>query len=67
MFLEGVVDLPADMHLSGLFDTVEFDWRIIARRIVSDLIANRCTNGIQEQTVFKAKWCEGISRKIVPF
>jgi hypothetical protein len=66
MFLEGVVDLPADMHLSGCFDTIEFDWRIIARRIVSDLIANRCTNGVQEQTVFKAKWCPGIGREIVP-
>lgn len=63
LLLEGVVDLTAEMHLSGLIDTIEFDWRIIARRIVSDLIANRCTNGVQEQTVFKAKWCPGISRK----
>jgi DNA-binding transcriptional regulator YhcF (GntR family) len=63
ILLEGVVDLPADMHLSGLSDTIEVDWRIIARCIVSDLIANRCTNGVQEQTVFKAKWYQGISRK----
>ena len=67
MFLEGVVDLPSDMHLSGLFDTIEFDWRIIARRIVSDLIGNRYANAVQEQTVFKAKWCPGIGREIVPF
>jgi hypothetical protein len=64
MFLEGVVDLPPEMHLSGLSDAIEFDWRIIARRIVTDLIENRCTNGVQEQTIFKAKWCRGISRKI---
>jgi DNA-binding transcriptional regulator YhcF (GntR family) len=67
MFLEGVVDLPEGMHLAGLFDTIEFDWRIIARRIVSDLIANRCTNGVQEQTVFKAKWCPGIDTGIVRY
>jgi hypothetical protein len=59
MFLEGVVDLPPEMHLSGLFDAIEFDWRMIARRIVTDLIANRCMNGAQEQAVFRAKWCPG--------
>ena len=60
MFLEGRVDFPGEIHLSGSFDTIEFDWRTITRRIVSDLIANRCTNGVNEQTVFKAKWCHHI-------
>ncbi len=65
LFLEGEVDLPIERSLSGSFDTIEFDWRAVARRVVSDLVANRGAIGTPEQAIFKAKWRSATGRETV--
>jgi hypothetical protein len=66
LFIHGGVDLPFQTQVSGCFDTVRFDWPTIARRIVSDLIVDRCTNYVGRQTVFKARWSAGANTRVVP-
>jgi hypothetical protein len=59
MFVEGAADLPIEEDLTWPFDSIEIDWRAVARRVASDLAAGGCA--IQQQVVFKGKW-RGISR-----
>src|ERR1700736_4113158 len=59
MCLEGAVDLPIDINLSGSLDTIEFDWRTIARRVISDLVAKRGAIVVHEQAIFNGKWQPG--------
>ena len=59
LFVHGGVELPFATHLNPCFDTVDFDWRIIARRIVSDLLIDFWRGGMQEQTIFKGTWRPG--------
>ena len=56
LFLEGEVDLPIDAALGVCFESIEFDWRAVARRIVSDLAANGGGGSRLEQSIFQAKW-----------
>jgi hypothetical protein len=56
MLLDGEVDLPIETSLNTSFDRIEFDWRTMARRIVSDLVANGAIATTAEQSIFKAKW-----------
>ena len=65
LFIYGGVDLPFQTDVNRSFDTVEFEWRTIARCIVRDLVLSRCTNDVDSQTVFKGKWNFGICRKVV--
>jgi hypothetical protein len=65
MFLEGDVDLPTEAYLNGSFDSIEFDWRAIARRLVSDLVANGSTANAPEQSIFKAKWRGAIRQETI--
>ncbi|MEY2487755.1 MAG: hypothetical protein QOH39_3403 [Verrucomicrobiota bacterium] len=60
LFIHGGVDLPFQTDLSRSFDSIEFDWRSIARCIVRDLVVSRCTNDVDRQTIFKGKWVKGI-------
>ena len=59
LFVHGGVDLPFAPHLNPSFDSIEFDWRVIARRLVSDLLIDFWRCGMQEQTIFKASWRPG--------
>ena len=63
--IHGAVDLPFQFDLEGSFDTVEFAWPTIARRIVRDLILSTCTNDLDSQTVFRGKWNSRIRRDFV--
>jgi hypothetical protein len=56
VFVHGGIDLPFKTQLNCLFDTLKFDWTMISRRIVSDLVARCCATQVQRQMIFKAKW-----------
>ena len=56
MLLEGEVDLPIDASLSGSFDSIDLDWRAIARQLVSDLVASGVVAARSKQSIFEAKW-----------
>ena len=58
-FVHSGVDLPFAPYLNPSFDSIEFDWRVIARRLVSDLLIDFWHGGMQEQTIFKASWRPG--------
>jgi hypothetical protein len=60
MLVQGPVDLPVETHLTASFDSIEIDWRAVARRVAFDLAAGDC----QQQVVFKGKW-RGMSRSEV--
>jgi hypothetical protein len=59
MFVQGAVDLPIETHLTESFDSIEIDWRAVARRIAFDLATGDCA--FHQQVVFKGKW-QGVSR-----
>jgi hypothetical protein len=55
---ERVIDLPASETLNGGVETIEFDWKAIAKRIGSDLV-NVARSRIDQAVTFQAeRFCE---------
>ena len=63
LFVHGSMDSPFQRQQNRSFDTITFDWRTITRRIVSDIVADRCANHREVQIIFRAKWTARINRK----
>jgi hypothetical protein len=56
MLLEGEIDLPIGAPTNRSFDVIEFDWDIVARRIVNDLVVGGSATKTETQRIFKARW-----------
>jgi hypothetical protein len=56
MLLDGEIDLPIGAPANRSFDVIEFDWAVVARRIVSDLVVGRSVSHTETQRIFKGRW-----------
>jgi hypothetical protein len=56
MLLDGEIDLPIGPPTNGSLDVIEFDWAVVARRIVSDLVVGRSVSHTETQRIFKGRW-----------
>ena len=56
LFIHGEVGVPFRSELSRYFQSIRFDWQIIANRVVRDLVMGRYLNAADQQTIFEAKW-----------
>ena len=56
LFIHGDVDIPYQDRFNRCFDTINFNWHSVARRIASDLVASRWAPDIERQTIFEAQW-----------
>jgi hypothetical protein len=59
LFVHGEVDLPYQSRFNRCFDTISFNWQMVARRIASDLAANGWSPDLDRQTIFEAQWKPG--------
>jgi hypothetical protein len=56
MLLDGEIDLPIGAPANLSFDVIEFDWAVVARCIVSDLVVGRSATHSETQRIFKSRW-----------
>jgi hypothetical protein len=56
MLLDGETDLPIGTLANGSCDVIEFDWAVVSRRIVSDVVVGRSATHTETQRIFKASW-----------
>lgn len=62
VLIDGPLKIPGFPNISSHFDTIEFDWRPITRRITTNLASGRY--GVQqERIIFQASWHSGAEGK----
>jgi hypothetical protein len=62
MLVDGPLDIPGFPNISSRFDTIEFDWRPMTRRITTNLASGRY-GVLQEQAIFEASWHNAVESK----